>query len=318
MSAVWAVLGAIIGAGFASGREIMQFFSQYGVWSWPLALLAAVGMGLLMAWVMTQTDTAHATPPAEAAVMIPLLATVGGGMTAAAGELAALTLPLRHARSLGALGTLAICAWLSNHSLRALIVLGRVLLPLTALAFLVCLPVAASQEMIPTPSAAVLPMAALRIVGYSSMNVQLAAEVLREAGKGKTAQEKRRLVLAASCLLLGLLFLGNAALAPRAGTLQNAALPTVMLLRRFGKAGYYGAAAVLYLAVATTLIAVLRGLRTWLPRRSGGVMSALLTAGASLCGFAELVATAYPVLGWCCLLLSILFRFLRTERRKQN
>jgi uncharacterized membrane protein YkvI len=120
-----------------------------------------------------------------------------------------------------------------------------------------------------------------------------------------------------TALLLGL---GNAALLPHAGTLSDAALPAVILLRAYGKVGYYLAAAVMYLAASTTLIAVLRGLLTltapFLPRWRKTLIG-LLVLAVSLLGFQDIVGAAYPVLGWTYLIL-LLKREQSTERIKRN
>ena len=302
MGAIWAVLGGAVGAGFASGREIMQFFGQYGPYSWALCVLSAAGMGRMMESVMMKDEGRRSR--AFRALMILMLTAVGGGMTAAAGELAALTLPVHHARSLGALGTLAACVLLSRRSLPVLTHLGRVLLPLTALAFLLCLSVGTEEDTGASVSLGTLPGAAVRAVGYAGMNAALVSGVLRDAGEGRTARQKKAVAWGAAALLLLLLLLGNAAMARKAAELKNAALPTVLLLRDYGKTGYVLAAGMLYLAMFSTLIAVLRGLRLMLPVRHGCACSALLAAGASLCGFEGIVAAAYPALGWGWLLLS--------------
>ncbi|MGN0763091.1 MAG: hypothetical protein ACI4MK_06870, partial [Aristaeellaceae bacterium] len=44
-----AAVGAVVGAGFASGREIDSFFSRYGAWSWlGVAAAAAVAGGIAL------------------------------------------------------------------------------------------------------------------------------------------------------------------------------------------------------------------------------------------------------------------------------
>ena len=58
-----------------------------------------------------------------------LLIAAGGGMTAAAGELAALMIPIRHARTLGTLLTLGACLLYCEKPLGALSVLGKALIP---------------------------------------------------------------------------------------------------------------------------------------------------------------------------------------------
>ena len=121
-------------------------------------------------------------------------------------------------------------------------------------------------------------------------------------------QDQNRISIGCALLTALLLGLGNAALLPHAGMLYDAALPAVILLRAYGKAGYYLAAAVLYLAASTTLIAVLRGLMTvaspYLPRRKKAWIG-LAVLAVSLLGFQDIVATAYPALGWAYLILLI-------------
>ena len=224
-------------------------------------------------------------------------------MTAAAGELAALTLPLCHARAAGALLTLGVCLALSGRPLRALSALGRLLTPGLALALLACILTNDGAEPPLAVSAASLPLAAFQAAGYAGLNVTLAYGVLRDAGAGRRALEKRKIAWITAALFAGLLGLSNAALLPRMDTLRTAALPTVLLLRRFGKTGYYAAAALLYLAVASTLLSVLRGMTALLPGRRRVAWAGLLAAGASLLGFDGLVSAAYPMLG----LLSLVF-----------
>ena len=96
---VLCLLGAFIGVGFASGREIMRFFTRYGPLSVPLLFLAA-----------------------------------GGGMAAAAGELWALTVPLRHARAIGLLLSLLLCLFAAARPENAMTLLGYLLLPVLMLA----------------------------------------------------------------------------------------------------------------------------------------------------------------------------------------
>jgi uncharacterized membrane protein YkvI len=42
----------IMGAGFATGQELLQFFANYGIWSYLTALVA----GLLITFITRQTS----------------------------------------------------------------------------------------------------------------------------------------------------------------------------------------------------------------------------------------------------------------------
>ena len=310
-SAGFGILSAVVGAGFASGREIMYFFSRYGPWSWYLCILASGLMGGLTAWVMGETFEIKNTPGLGKALLLPLFAAVGGAMTAAAGELFALTLPLAHTRTLGALLTLGASALASSRSVRVLGVIGKILAPLMLLAFFFCARVTEEQGTAFPPSS--LGTALPELLGYCGLNVTLSIGVICEAGQRHGKNEQMKITVIAAALLLILLLAGNAVLLPHAGALKSAPLPVVALLRNYGKPGFYLSAAVLYLAVFSTLTAIIQAMRALLPRpipwRSGAC--GCLCGLASLLGFEDIVGFAYPVLGWLGLLLIFGRKFLK-------
>ena len=307
--AVFCLIGAFVGAGFASGREIVQFFSRFGPFSWMLIPLASALMVFLMrrgmerGTALTEAGNGGKKRWAVRGLLILLFAFAGGGMKAAAGELAALTVPVKHARSLGGLLTLGLCAALASKPLKALEVIGKLLLPALAVAMLFCLRIPGNGGAAPEVSFPQLVLAVAQAAGYAGLNVLLSLGVLRDAGTGRSRAEQRRLAWGTGIVFALLLCLANAAFLPHIGELLNAALPTVLLLRNYGKAGYYVAAAVLYLAVISTLIAVLRGLDALLPGRHAWAWAALLSALTSQLGFRDIVGKAYPILGGLCFLL---------------
>ena len=140
-------------------------------------------------------------------------------------------------------------------------------------------------------------------LSYTGMHAALSAQVLCEAGSRCREGACCRTATWTGGIFGCLLLLCNRAFLPRLSALQNAALPMVQLLRGYGKPGFYLAALVLYLAIVTTLIAVLRALDVllapWLPQLRGG-LTWLCTVGMALCGFEEIAAHAYPFLGILC------------------
>ena len=296
---IFCAAAAMVGAGFASGREIMRFFSQYGAFSWALVILAAMVTALMIRRILSREceDTWVGR-----ALLSLFYVTVGGGMTAAAGELWALTVPLRYARTMGGVFTLTACLCLAGGSLRGMAWLGRVLLPFLLAVLVLCLRVPGDYRQ-KTVSIGEGVLAVLSMVGYCGLNGMTAAGVLC----GPWSRKDQNSISVGCGLLTALLLgLGNAALLPHAGTLSDTALPAVILLRTYGKAGYYLAAAVMYLAASTTLIAVLRGLlkltAPFLPRQKKPLIG-LLVLAVSLLGFQDIVGAAYPVLGWAYLIL---------------
>ena len=218
-------------------------------------------------------------------------------MTAAAGELWALTVPVRHARTLGSVMTLTLCLWLAGGSLRGMAWLGRVLIPFLVAVLALCLrvPGASGQKSVTFWDGV---LAVLSVAGYCGLNGMTAAGVL---GGPRPRREQNGISAAVGFLTALLLGLGNTALLPHAAALSDAPLPTVSLLRAYGKPGYYLSAAVLYLAASTTLVAVLRELMTlsapYLPKQKRPLIG-LCVLVVSLLGFDDIVGKAYPALGW--------------------
>ena len=323
-SAVFAIVSAMVGAGFASGREIVAFFSRYGPFSWLLILFAALMTGLLIRALLEtasygqDTDSNKWIPVAGRLLMLLMFAAAGGAMTAAAGELCALTLPLFHARVLGGLLTLGAGAVISFKSVRALGMIGKLLIPLMLLAFFFCYSVPSENQYnvpIAVPSFGV---ALFQLLGYCGLNVTLSAGVIFEAGT--QSADTHKLVLS-TCLIVGLLLsAGNMALLPHAASMENVTLPVVTLLRRFGKAGFYLSAFLLYLAVFSTLIAILRVMRGFFPgsAQSAGTWAALLCAFSSLLGFDSLVRYAYSSLGWIGLFMILWKKYNRGGTKRKS
>ena len=310
MESVFCIVGAMVGAGFASGREIMHFFSRYGKWSWLLILLSASFTVYLIIRVLKNDKHAFVTDDKMSrlrnAVFMLLLLSTGGAMVSAAGEVAAVTLPVHRARTTGAFLTLCFCAWAGSKSLRWLKGISAVLLPSLVLLQILALFIPGSGTLRPGLSWREAPGAVFSAIGYSGTNVVLAAQIIKEEGKGKSSRGQARLAFGTGTVMALLLAAENGALLPHRSEMTNAALPTVLLMRNYGLAGFYLSAAVLYLAVITTLIAVLRGAVAVLSEYVSGNaewIAALAAASISLLGFKQVIASVYPVLGWAGILL---------------
>ena len=112
-SAVLACAGAVIGAGFASGRETVTFFVQYGWHGWWLIVLAVMLMTAICALCMREAgrygcDWTRLLPKNSLASACPLVLMMltAGAMLSAAGHMIALVWHHPHAYILGVAGTL--------------------------------------------------------------------------------------------------------------------------------------------------------------------------------------------------------------------
>ena len=321
-NAVFECTGAIVGAGFASGREIMRFFSRYGSFSWIGVALASLVIGFFAFAIMKKAREADVVSLSELchAYLGPagivgtiaftiLLGTTGGSMVSAAGELGALALPVHGAYWIVFVTTLLLGLILSSRSLTPLAFISTLLVPVIVIAFLLCfIPPrgeAAAPEML-LPTWRKIAESALLGVSYGAMNITLAAGVMCEIGRGMNDMRATRTAAYSGLCLFALLALGNAVLV-RQPQLADAALPMVMLLNQFGKIGFWVAVVGLYLATFTSLLAVARSFFNMLGYCKPGWLNFVLTGGLfflfGVVGFARLVGAVYPALGFLCLFL---------------
>lgn len=318
---VLACVGAVIGAGFVSGREIYSFFTRYGAASWGLILLAAVTMVFLCALCMRRAQQENAGcwcglkcfsdtklgALARGCVAMLMLVT-GGAMVSAAGHLVQLLWPSEWAYPLGAAGTLILAWMLGFRGVGPLSAVSGFLTVFFIGVMLVLLRRPGMGESVvqeQTPPGGLI-FAAIRAVAYGSMNMTVAIGVTCRVEKGaRGCRCCDRRALMTGLVLTGLLFGANA-LYLRFPGLQQEAFPIVRLFRSFRRTGYVVCVALLYLAVLTTLTAVLYALRDDLDSR--GVkppLSAALTMGLPLAvsavGFVGIVDGLYTPVGLGCL-----------------
>lgn len=329
MAGLTACIGAIVGAGFASGREVVTFFTRYGVHARWLIPLSAGTLALLCALCMAATrrrstdrwwDLYDGMPPWVrlcarlcAAVM---LAVTGGAMISASGWLAMLLWASEWAYPIGAVGTLFM-AWMVGR--RGIGALGWIsgLLAAALVGALLAARMGRSDPpaVLISLDAPSLFQAAVRAIAYAAMNLALAIGVVCRCAQGTT----RRMVLL--CMGLGVALAVLLALSDgvyrRQPDLLVEAFPIVHLLAQFGRNGFLISTGLMYLAVFTSLAAVLCAL-DGAAQGCGPYLRATLTLGpplaVSLVGFEGIVDSLYAPVGLAC--LALVFAPLVWARRK--
>ena len=320
-----AICAALVGAGFASGREVETFFARLGRGSWLGVAAACSGLGFLSYAVMSLARRVRGANFPDlygglingrcrtAMHLVHGLLTLitAAAMIAAGGELGALALDLPNARLIGAASVLLAGVGLAAAGIPAL---GRLGLAAAALIAGVYAALALTQNGRAAFSREGLAAAAPMGLLYAAFNGALAGGVMTAAAR-EDARPARTGALVA-LIMLSMLLPANAALLRCDARLRWAALPAVVMTARWGTTGYYTAIALILLAVLTTLGAMLSSLRDQaaalrLKRAPALAICAALAALASVCGFETLVNKVYPVLGWICAfaLLSLLLRW---------
>lgn len=282
----WELLGAVVGAGLASGREIASFFGRYGAWGYAGIVLSAAVMALLAGARLPEKWRGRWPERLWRASQTLLLLITGGAMLAGAGTLAAQLTPGRPAELTAMAGTLLLAWVLARRTAWGLAwVSGLLMAGMTVMMAVALVSPAADAAM---ATEAVWPGGALRAVAYGGFNAAILHPVMAaRQGSG------RQLTLAC-CMLAGLLSAGLAAILAHPSSM-GASMPFAQIAGAAGWPGTLLTAACLYLGILSTLTACLRSLPgTWSP--AGVVLAAML-------GFTGAVEAAYPALGALCGLL---------------
>lgn len=314
------LVAVVIGAGFASGREVLRFFTAFGEWSWACCFVAAALLSGLFAWaailsgklsaydLTALSQKALGGPGGKIAAFLNgvLCVATAGAMLSAMGEVAALALPIRPAYWIGVFASLIIAGFIAHKGLELLAMVGGCLV-------LLCLLLYSLLFRLPPPETAALPYAGngFRAVPlaatYAAMNAALGCGTLCELGRGKRKRTIIRICVLTGIPLLLLLLFANAVLYPHRDALLSEALPVVQLARSLGPLGYGMCLITLALSITTTLVALLRTLQRMMRRATSEHISFILALALPLAtastGFTALVKYVYPLLGVVCTLL---------------
>ena len=319
-----ALLGGVIGAGFASGREIVRFFAQHGAMGFAAVFSALAVLFALFLLLPERLSSGGQTGLSGlcaarfgtrvgglcTALFFLLSAVTGGAMLAACSELSALLLPIRHAYAVGFAVTALLAALLCAFEARGLALVGGslcVLMPALLLRLL-RLPAGEADFLPDGPPDSVL-RAALDGMLYASLNAAMMAGTLPLLLA--LPKRRRRACVALLVLLFGfMLALGLLVCRRQMQSVWMQPLPFVWLSRRLGAGGYLLVALCLYAAALSTLCAMLCAMTNLLPRflapSARLTISALLCAALALMGFGRIVQSGYPILGALCAALLIL------------
>lgn len=329
-----AYAGTVVGAGFASGQEVLRFFTLFGArGSWGLLVATA----LLMWWGVAALERSAALGArshrdlleaaggrwlgrlADAVVTAFLLAGTGvmlAGSGAIAAEQFRLPEPLgSSALAVAAAGTVLLGLRGVVRATAAVMPVLLLSVAVLALATLLGRPPAAGT---PPALRAAAPSWWLAGLLYAGYNLVLALSVLAPLGAAVPRQRVRLLGGTAGGLALGgAAYLIHAALRARLPEVAAFEVPMLVLARDLSPAvaGVY--ALVLWAEVYTTAVASLFGLVARIVPGGGPAhawATLALTAAAwalSRLGFAELVTTLYPAVGYLGLAVFPLLAFRR-------
>ncbi len=315
------LLSGVIGAGFASGREIVRFFCLHGAACAAAVACAACALVLFFLRLLRVMEREGVSDAAAlcrarfgrrvggccAALFFALSAVTAGAMLAACAELCALVLPLRPAYGAGLLLTLALSLLLAGRGVRGLALAGAALIALLPVLLLRLLLLPAGEACFLPAMTPDLPVRAMADgVSYAALNAALllgASPLLLSLRR----QARRRGVLLFGLLFALLLSLGCAVCLRHLPAVAAQPMPFVALSSRL-PGGQLLLAACMYAAALSTLVAMISSMAALLPLSPPLPMACagLMALALSRLGFGALVQSAYPVLGAVCAGLMIL------------
>ena len=314
MSMAFALLGGMIGAGFASGREILRFFAGHGRMA-PAAIICTLfTLLVLFLRLCAQMDALHTSSLMQlcrlrlgsrfglfcGALFALLYAITGAAMLAACAELGTLILPIRHAYGMSMLFSLLAAMLLVLSGLCGLAFPGALLTLFVPLLLVRLWALPAGEACFLPAMTPDLPIRAIADgTAYGALGAAQTAALLPLLSAHPA--KKRRQALILFILLLGsMLTLGTAVCFKHLPAIIHQPLPFVYLSRSLGPSGYSLVALCMYTAALSTLCAMLRALA---PEKSSS-KSVLLAACCCLLfsqlGFDALIAHGYPLLGALC------------------
>ena len=323
LSAALSAVAAMVGAGFASGRELVVFFSGQGAPSWLGILIACAGAGFLTGSVaaLAQRTGCRELPGvfskamgrgsglAMEAVYAALLVLCAGAMLSTGATLGALTFPVHGSFLLGTAITLA-CGLLLT--MRGALPSAGLFLVAMMVAWYLALGTGQNPDGVHAGGSIVISAASGMI--YAAFNATVAAGVVC-LGAGEEINP-RRVGLFTALLLAAMMIPANWALLRAGADTRQMMLPSVVMAERWGVAGYYLSIGALFLAVVTTLAAALSALRAQLSAlglKPGQALffSCAAALALSMAGLSALVGIGYPAMGvLCSVMLLILISYL--------
>lgn len=318
LSVSLALLSGAIGAGFASGREIVRFFAAHGraaPAAMVCALCALAFFFLRLCAQLTWTGCASLPDLCRlrfggrlgslcAVLFFALCAVTGGAMLCATAEIGALLLPLRHAYGITLCAALLLGVLLARKGMAGLALPGVLLCALLPALLVPMLFTDAAEACFLPAMAPDLPVRAMMDgTAYGALNAAMLCPMLPALLKLDAKQRSWSIGLF-SLLFGALLSLAVAVCRRHMPEIFMQPMPFVHLARSLGRSGYLLLCACLFAAAFSTLCAMLLGMRRLLPALIPSRAAWPLCAGFCLLfagiGFGPLIESGYPVLGALC------------------
>ncbi|TVY04152.1 YkvI family membrane protein [Cohnella terricola] len=313
-------IGTVVGAGFASGREVMQFFTRFGYWGPYLIIVSTMFFVWIGAKVMLLSAEIKAKSYEDlnkhlfgerggrwiSHIMLFVLLGVNAVMLAGAGSVFSEQLNLGY--QTGLIVTMFACFMLLRKGMNAILAINTIVVPMMIIfsIFLVykTLQNPLTDQWLRAPNE-LSPWAAwLSPFLYAAFNLSMSQAVL--VPLGSTIGDRRSLLRGAWIGGIGigvLLLAGHFALASRMPGIAQFDIPMGGIARELGTWLHWVYVLLIFMEIFTTLVADIYGLTLQLHVRtkaSPWMLTAVLLLFCFLAGqfgFGKLLSALYPMFG---------------------
>lgn len=313
-------VGTVVGAGFASGQEILQFYTRYG----SFASLTIVLSSILFVWlgiklmVMAYDVKAASYEDMNKHLfgekigqwisLFTLVVLFGITSVMLAGSGSVFSEHLHLSYQTGLLVTLFMSYFVIARGMNAIMTVNSIVVPImvvfSALVFISTLHSPGADAWMRLSTDHPLPKIWLAPLLYTSFNLATAQAVLVPVGA--TVRSRRALFwggLLGGTMIGLLLILAHICLAAQMPGITQFEIPMAHLVKPLGRILQYFYLIVIYGEIFTTYIANVYGIalqlqqRTGWPRRALIVIILALTYVCGQFGFKTLLSTLYPIFG---------------------
>ncbi|RKP54328.1 hypothetical protein D7Z26_13280 [Cohnella endophytica] len=330
-------IGTVVGAGFASGREVMQFFTRFGVWA-PYLIIVST---LFFVWIGAKVMLLAAELKAKSYedlnkylfgeltgrwvshIMLIVLLGVNAVMLAGAGSLFSEHLNLNY--QTGLIVTMFACFMLLRKGMNAILMINTFVVPLmigfTVFLMFETLRQPFSGHWITRPSELSPWVAWLSPFLYAAFNLSMSQAVLVPLGSSiGNARILRRGAWIGGIGIGVLLLAGHLAMSARMPNIAEFDIPMGGIALEMGAWLHWIYVLLIFMEIFTTLVADIYGLTLQLHERTKYSPWIITIALLLLCflagqfGFGPLLSTLYPTFG----LLSLGWLFLISRNHAES
>ena len=323
LSVVFLIVGTIIGAGFASGREISVFFARFGIYSlffmpflfillyFIFKLFLNIGRHKNFDNIFELNNFTNNSIFMNTLISFTFLI-FSSAMFSGAVEILSnnfINIP----SIIFYLIIFLICYFVLKSGFKGLIKVNVILVPILIISIL-CLCIYATFspvceiEFIPQSSGVIgLPFS---ILIYATGNILLSYFLLVKAGKGLDEKQIKKVSLISSLIICSVIFVCIVCLIKNGSAILDCTMPFIALSLRLGEGFYIAYVLVVLVGILSTLFSgIFTASQSLKVNRHRDFICLSLVLALSFLGFKEIVDNVYPILGIIGIFVILRFMF---------